>query len=53
MVYLFQQLKFKIGVHQGGVLSPTNSLIMLTGYADDIIITATHTNYRTAEKILK
>ena len=57
---------FKTGVPQGGVLSPSlfnlylsdiptpaNPLINLTGYADDITITATHTNYRTAETILQ
>ena len=57
---------FKTGVPQGGVLSPslfnlylcdiptpTNPLINITGYADDIAITATHTNYRTAETILQ
>ena len=32
---------------------PTNHLINLTGYADDITITATHPNYRTAETIIQ
>ena len=57
---------FKTVVPQGGVLSPslfnlyiadiptpTNPLINLTGYADDITITATHSNYRTAETMLQ
>ena len=33
--------------------TPTNPLVNLTGYADDITITATHTNYRTAETIVQ
>ena len=31
----------------------TNTLINLTGHADDITITATHNNYRTAETIIQ
>ena len=57
---------FKTGVPQGGVISPvlfnlylsdiptpTNPRIHLTSYADDITITASHSNYRTAETILQ
>ena len=57
---------FKTGVPQGGVISPAlfnlylsdiptphNPIIHLTGYADDITITATHPNYRTAERTLQ
>ena len=57
---------FKTGVPQGGVLSPslfnlylsdiptpTDPLINITGYADDITISASHPNYRTAETILQ
>ena len=57
---------FKTGVPQGGVLSPslfnlyisdiplpTNHHINIIGYADDITITATHPNYRTAETIIQ
>ena len=60
-----KQRQFKTGVPQGGVLSPTlfniytsdlpppSALVQVMAYADDIIITSTHTSTSAAKKYIQ